>query len=36
MGASGKRPPAGVVWKLGERSASSGIVLVIGPRFKIT
>ncbi|GBL74466.1 hypothetical protein AVEN_166368-1, partial [Araneus ventricosus] len=31
-----KRPPVGVMLKFGEGSDSSGVVLVIGPRFKIT
>ncbi|GFX52072.1 hypothetical protein TNCV_4654011 [Trichonephila clavipes] len=30
-----KRLPIGVVWKLEEGSSSSGVVLVIGPWFKI-
>ncbi|GFY18713.1 hypothetical protein TNCV_2399351 [Trichonephila clavipes] len=29
-----KRLPVGVVWKLGERGASSGVVFVTGPWFK--
>ncbi|GBM42021.1 hypothetical protein AVEN_3255-1 [Araneus ventricosus] len=31
-----KCPSSGVVWKFGEGSTSSGVALVICPRFKIT
>ncbi|GBM56715.1 hypothetical protein AVEN_224761-1 [Araneus ventricosus] len=36
LGMRAKRPPIGVAWKFGEGGASSGVALVICPRFKIT